>query len=195
MNNCIFSAHCTESFCDESCPAFVETSYLLERNDLNLHNAAFHQSDSCIQSILDMLSKFSGKLHVIQSENTVTTADNITYCAICKNWQGSRLHCNVYNLKYSNYIDWIKKSWSTKQESTELEYIKIWAASAKILIVSNLDYVSFNDFESQTLLNLIQCRSNSNQTTIIVTPKISMLVGKGLFFVRLQKILAEAVNG
>lgn len=36
MNNCIFTAHCTETICDKACPILVETSYLLERNGLSL---------------------------------------------------------------------------------------------------------------------------------------------------------------
>ena len=100
----------------------------------------------------------------------------VTYCAICKNWQGSRLHCNVYNLKYSSYLDDLKQSWNSRQDGDELEYKKIWTNSAKVLVVSNFDYVNFGDFESQTLLNIIQYRQDKGLTTILVTPPISSLV-------------------
>lgn len=193
MHNCIFTPHCIEEMCDKSCPMLVEASYLLERNGISMNSSVFNQNPADLQFALKVLDKSDGKLGVVVRNNTVPVAERITYTAICQNWQGNRLHCNVYNLKYSKYIEAIKKSWSTKTEPESLEYMRIWSNTAKVLIISNIDYVNFGDFESQTLLNLLQSRENSGQTTIIVSPKINLLVGKGLFFVRLQKILGDGV--
>lgn len=191
MYNCIFSAHCTESTCDAACPALVETSYLLERNDINMNSFVFKREPKYLASAINTLDKCRGKAKVVTATNTVNTAELLTYCAICQNWKGSRLHCNVYNLKYSTYIESIKQSWTTRTEPEDLEYMRIWSQSAKVLIISNLDYVSFGDFESQTLLNLLQYRHNPDQTTIIVTPPVNSLVGKGMFFVKLQQMLGD----
>jgi len=172
MYNCIFTAHCIENFCDKSCPILAETSYLLERNSIQSTNAVFKASPDKIQKTLQLLDASEGQLvsyEVGAKDNTIYEADLLTYCAICQNWKGSRLHCTVYNLRYSKYIDEIKKSWKGA-ESEELQYMRIWHDTAKILIISNTDYVSFTDFESQTLLNLIQQRQSEGLTTIVVRP-------------------------
>ena len=103
--------------------------------------------------------------------DTIKIADLLTYVAICENWKGSNLHCTVYNLKYSLYLEELKKSWSLKSEQEQLEYMRIWSQTAKILIISNVDYVDFKEFESQTLLNLIQTRSSQGLATLLVSPE------------------------
>lgn len=172
MHNCIFTAHCIEAVCDKSCPILAETSYLLERNNLQFTNPIFHAEPVKISKMMNLLESHENELvayEVGANDTTVYEADLLTYCAICKYWKGSRLHCTVYNLRYSKYLDELRKSWKSG-ESDELQYMKIWSETAKVLIVSNTDYVSFSDFESQTLLNLIQQRQSDNLTTIVVRP-------------------------
>lgn len=175
MYNCIFTAHCLENFCDGSCPILAEISYLLERNGINMKNPVLNSSESDIkkmQKVLELANeKTFGLVVDTPSVDTIRTSDLLAYVAICQHWKGSNLHCTVYNLKYSIYLDELRKSWSMKSEPESLEYMRIWAQSAKILIVSNFDYVNFNEFESQTLLNLIQIRSSLGLTTILVSPE------------------------
>ena len=113
MYNCIFTAHCTESNCDRSCPTLVETSYLLERNDIPWSSFVFSIDGELVNkanAILDKCSKQIGA-HVVSGKySTMQWADILTYCAICRNWQGSKLHCTVYNLKFSKYIELTKRS-------------------------------------------------------------------------------------
>lgn len=167
MYNCIFSAHCTEAFCDQSCPILVETSYLLERNGIDMSSYVFSASPTDLSTANTIVSDLTGKTGYYKCANSSKFADMITYAAICKNWKGSKLHCTVYNLRFSKYLELMKQSWAGGTDET-LEYMRIWAESAKVLIISNFDYVGFGDFESQTLLNLIQNRINNNATTIIV---------------------------
>lgn len=192
MYNCIFNGHCNHFLCDRSCPTLAETSYLLERNNITMNNAVFKSDAKKIQSYLRMLDTNEGSLKVILSNQTVQDADLLTYCGICKYWKGSRLHCTVYNLKYAQFIEMTKKSWSTKSEPDDLEYMRIWSQSAKLLIISNIDFINFRDFECQTLLTLLQSRSGPEFTTIVVSPPLSSLVGDGPFFGRLTSILKEA---
>lgn len=196
MHNCIFTPHCTEMICDRSCPILVETSYLLERNGISLNSDVFKSPPNGLNSTIvqDLLSSALNDVKAYKTANTIADAEYITYCAICHNWQGNRLHCNVYNLKYSGYLEAIKQSWTTKAEPEELEYMRIWANTAKVLIISNLDFVNFNDFESQTLLNLIQSRISTQKSTIIVFPGVAALVGKGEFFKILKNLLYQASN-
>lgn len=194
MDNCIFSGHCINMRCDKSCPALVETSYLLDRNGISISNDVFHSSEEDLQAANKLITDNQGKLKVYISKNTITSATLLTYVGICQNWRGSRLHCTVYNLKFFQYLEAIKKSWNSGS-SDNLEYTKIWASTSKLLIVSNIDFVNFKNFECQTLLELIQSRlSNPELTTIIVSPQLSALVGEGSFFSALMEILKKAAD-
>lgn len=194
MYNCIYAPHCMEDVCDASCPKWVETSYLLERNGIAITNPVFHAPQSKIDAVNSKLDLLSGKLGVVVSSDTVQAADLYTYCAICRNWQGSRLHCTVYNLKYSKFLDDTKKSWSSRFEPESLEYTRIFTDTSKVLVISNLDYVNFKDFESQTLLNIIQQRRSDQKTTIVVCPNPgpNKLIGDNAFFIRLKELLQAA---
>jgi hypothetical protein len=88
-------------------------------------------------------------------------------------------------------MDSIQKGFNSKGTDDDLEYVQIWVNSAQTLIISNLDYVNFRDFPAQTLLNLIQNRQVSRLTTILVTPKVSSLIGQGFAFGRLQELLGQ----
>lgn len=194
MDNCIFSGHCINMRCDKSCPALVETSYLLDRNGISISNDVFHSSEEDLQAANKLITENQGKLKVYISKNTITSATLLTYVGICQNWKGSQLHCTVYNLKFFQYLEAIKKSWNSGS-SDNLEYTKIWASTSKLLIISNIDFVNFKNFECQTLLELIQSRlSNPELTTIIVSPQLSALVGEGSFFSALMEILKKAAD-
>lgn len=196
MQNCIFSGHCMESRCDKSCPLLVQTTYLLERNDIPLNSNVFKTDPTMVNSICKILDDAKSSFRVVlDSQDTAAKSDIITYCAICQNWKGSQLHCVVYHLKFSQYVEEIQRSWSSRGgESENLEYTKIWSKSAKVLIISGIDFVNFKNFQCQTLLELLQLRnSNPDNTTILVSPPLSSLVGEGAFFSRLQDMMRKAV--
>lgn len=193
MYNCIFSNHCCETVCDKSCPILTQTTYLLERNNIDMQSNVFNTDPKRLHRFENIVDKSEGTFRCYMSNDTVNDAELLTYCSICKHWKASRLHCTVYNLKYSQYLDMIKQSWGSYSESSELEYMKIWASTAKVLIVSNIDYVNFKDFECQTLLNLLQSRASKEFTTIIVSPETKYLVGNSRFFPALTNKLDEAV--
>lgn len=194
MQNCIFSGHCSKQVCDKSCPTLAETTYLLERNKISMNSEVFHADPKRLVKMANIVDSSEGTLRTVITKNTVQDADLLSYIAICRNWKGSRLHCTVYNLRYSQYIEMMKKSWSSKSETSELEYMRIFSSSAKVLIISNIDYVNFRDFECQTLLTLLQSRSSGEYTTIIVSPPVTSLVGDSPFFGRLTEIIKEATK-
>lgn len=189
MQNCIFSGHCIQPKCDQSCPILAETKYLLDRNKLNMQSDVFHCNVDRLAWYDSLMDEHAGKLITLVDSDTVKVADNVTYAAICKYWKGSQLHCTVYNLRYSTYIDSVQNSWSMKSDNNDLEMMKIWATTAKVLIISNIDYVNFKDFQCQTLLSLIQSRTADKLTTIVVSPNPSSLVGSSMFFPKLQSML------
>lgn len=199
MVNCIFTGHCTEEqICSVSCPIYAQVSYLLERNGLKLTNPVFRMTEQEVSKYTSVLAQAQGTISsVVVSGSTFTNAaaDALTYCAICEHWKGSQLHCTVYNLKFAQYIEALQKSWSFNSDSQEVDYMKIWASNAQVLIISNLDFVNFKDFQCQTLLSLIQSRAGTDLTTILVTPTISSLMGDGQFFSRLTDMLTKQKVG
>ena len=176
--------------CDRSCPDLVTTTYLLERNNISASSNVFGMSSQDIQMCLTYLDKASGKFVVIADQkDTSRLATMLTYCSICQNWRNSQLHCTVYNLKFLQYLEATKKSWSGR-ETDSLEFQKIFIKTAKVLIISNIDFVTFKNFECQNLLEIMQSRSeNHDLTTIIVAPQLSSLVGEGQFFNTLSTML------
>lgn len=199
MKNCIFSTGCVDEICDKSCPRYAETSYLLERNGIDISNPVITKPPVAIDSVLDFLEYSQGQFTVYivpKKLNTLEIALLFTYVAICVNWRGNQLHCSVYNLKYSQYIDALKSTWSTRSEPDELQYMRIWSESAKVLIISNIDFVNFNDFESQTFLSLIQIRQVKQLTTILISPEFQYIIGsdKSRFFPLFMNLLKSSKN-
>lgn len=193
MRDCIFTGHCSELYCDKSCPIYAQVSYLMNLNHLDVTNSATRKTGKPIAVCSHILDSYAGKLIVIENDNIKAAADLFTYCAICKNWPGSCLNATVYSMNVSKYLEDIKRSWSVKCESDALQYSRIWSEASKILILSNMDYISFKkDFEAQTILSLIQDRESQSKTTVIVVKKVSELIGSGPFYDKMRKILEKA---
>lgn len=193
MQNCMFTGHCIKSSCDQSCPALQESSFLLEQNKIGLNSNVFHADAALIAKYINIVNTSDGKVQTVIAKNTNQIAELITYCGICKYWKGSRLHTAVYNLRLSQYLEGVQGSWSGNSNLDDLEYQKIWISKAKLLIISNMDFINFKDFQCQTLLTLLQSRDKPDMGTIIVTPQPQALVGSGLFFPRLQETLNRTI--
>jgi hypothetical protein len=187
----MFSGHCIKATCDQSCPALVESSFLLEQNNITINSDVFHANPTLLAKYNKIVENSEGKLQTVIAINTNSVAELLTYCGICKYWRGSRLHTSVYNLKLSQYLEGIQNSWSGSSNLDALEYQKIWVSKAKLLIISNIDFVNFKDFQCQTLLSLLQSRDKPDMGTIVVSPTTQSLVGSGLFFNRLHEILGR----
>lgn len=195
MHDCIFTGFCVNGECDKACPDYVESTYLLEKNNISLKSNVFHADPKLVQRYHNIVaSSEEKKLITVVANNTNEVAELLTYCGICKHWKHSRLHMVVYNLRFSQYLDNIQKSWNTKGMADNTEYTKIWSESAKLLIISNIDYVNFKEFQCQTLLSLIQNRDANGLSTIIVSPQIKSLAGDGLFFGQLKNIMTNSIQ-
>lgn len=192
MNNCMFSGHCIKEQCDQSCPSLAESSFLLEQNSISINSSVFHTDVALLNKYSKVIDNSETKtLQTVIAKNTNAIAELLAYCGICKYYRGSRLHTTVYTLKLSQYLEKIQGSWTGSSNLDDLDFQKIWVDKAKLLIISNIDYVNFKDFQCQTLLNLLQTRDKPGFSTIIVSPQTQSLVGSGLFFNRLQEILSR----
>jgi len=109
MHNCMFTGFCVNGECDKSCPDYVESTYLLERNNISLNSNVFHADPKLIQKYSNIITNSEGNLATVIASNTNDAAELLTYCGICKYWKHSRLNTVVYNLRFSQYIDNIKK--------------------------------------------------------------------------------------
>ena len=193
MHNCMFTGHCIKSACDQSCPAFNESSFLLEQNGIGLNSSVFHADPALLAKYNKYVEGSEGKLQTVIAKNTNSAAELIAYCGVCKYWKGSRLSTAVYTLKLSQHLETLQNSWSRTSNLDRFDFQKIWIDKAKLLIISNIDYVNFKDFQCQTLLSLLQSRDKPECGTIIVSPPTHTLVGSGLFFNRLQETLNRTI--
>ena len=195
MYNCIYSAYCLNTECDQSCPSYAEISYLLERNNIDINNPCFSASKDSIDTASKVLDACKNRVGCwISHNNPEGTADLFTYCAICEHGKGSQLHCNVYHLNYSKYVEMMRDSWKLANKPEDLEYIDIFIKSSYVLIISGLRYIKFNDFECQTLLRLLDERASKQKTTLVITPELSSLVGASADFLpRLKNMLGGVI--
>lgn len=191
MIDCIYSPHCTWKQCDLACPIHAEISYWMERCNIDMSNPVLKCGKQAIDKAMSIIQSREGKLSVFRSKNPDIAADTLAYCAICLHGRGTALSHGIYSLNFANYIDETKRSWQSKYEPEDLEFMRIWSNSASYLIVSGLDYVKFGDFECQTLLRLLQDRRSTTKSTYIVYGKEN-LVGSSDFFGRLLSLLKGA---
>lgn len=197
MNNCVLADKCSRTACDKSCPAYTEIDYLLSRNNIPLSSKVYNADFKIIGKYNDILDWHTNDTATVFVRNdamssTINAAQLMTFVGICKHWKGNCLHCSVYHLKFSTYLDDIQRSWSSRDNAESLEYQTIWVRTAKVLIISNLDFISFKDFQAQTLLNLIHERNSQGLSTIIISPPVGDLLGdmSSPFFKRLREVLS-----
>jgi hypothetical protein len=190
--DCPFKQYCKKIRCSNICADFSEIEYLMERNKLLNNKDIFMKSNRDFQNASEWLTAASNTYKVVISDNTLDTASCLTYAAICHHWKGNTFHCSVYHLDYASYLDKQQQSWG-KKDDEDMEYTQIFISKAQVLIVSNIDYVQFKDFQAQQLLNIIHGRKVNGLSSIVVSPKLSSLIGSGQFFQKLKDVLGKEV--
>lgn len=199
MINCPYTNTCTKFRCDFSCKEFSEFEHWMNRCDLSLSNPVTSASSELIEeaevyinrSLKDFTFDSSySNLGVVQVPKPAYFADLISYVLILKYCKNIGFYNGAYKLNYASYLDEIKKGWSSRNSSESLEDINIWIQSSKFLVIYNLGLVRFGDFESQTLLSILQNRYGDDKYTIIVLEKGAYcLPGKNdsIFYSKLKK--------
>lgn len=201
MLKCPYNSNCSKLGCDLSCAHFSETLHWIDRANLQVKSGVFtcslkdcETAHKIVEQAINDLGTNSQYAHlsVTQTDNPQYTAECLAYYIIFRYCRGIGFYNGIYKLNLLDYIDRIKASWSTREPSDRLENIKIWIKSSKYLIITNLDLIRFGDFESQTLLSILQDRYGDDNVTIICLSKGQYgLVGKpdSLFFARLKSEL------
>lgn len=189
-NDCPFKQYCAATECSTVCADQGEFSYLIERNGLTNNKSIFSLSSKALQDASECLTAAEECYKVVTTTDTSEVASCLTYAAICNYYKGNTYHCSVYHLNFAEYVNDLQKSW-TEGTTDELEYTDIFIEKCKVLIISNIDFVQFKDFQAQTLLNIAHNRKGHKQSTIIVSPKLNSLFGSGAFFTRLKEVFGK----
>lgn len=178
MHNCPFNNSCIKTVCDMSCSSKSEFEHWMHRCDLKLTNPMVNASRTDINTAARVLdatqdakiirNSNAANIGVLSTKNPQYMADLVAYVAISKYCQGNGFYNGVYKLNFSKYLEDIKESWNSRTDPTKLEDKRNWIQASKFLVISNLGFVRFGDFESQTLLNIFQDRYDSDKFTIVV---------------------------
>ena len=175
-----------------SCAKNVMSQLMLKKSDINNYSRCHEISTDTKLVCHNILEKSYGRFSTLETKklnlNSSECADLLLYTAVCDMCEGYGSSISAYHLKYSSYIQSIKDSWS-QGVSASLSEIQAFSSSSKVLIVSGLDYMNFKDFESQTMLVLLESRAKPNLSTVLTINSIDNLTGSGPFFTPLKDAL------
>lgn len=176
--DCIFLTRCTSQKCDMSCAKNTMSELLLEKSAVPKQSNCYATPKTVTDKYSELVKQNSGSLLTLEVKDPQLVADSITYTEVCEYCEGHGASVSVYQLKYSKYIQALKDSWS-QGVSGSLKETQAFCNTAKVLVISGLDFVMYSDFECQTLLTLFQDRARPGLSTVVVLSNISSLVTRG----------------
>lgn len=196
---CPFSSQCERAFCDYSCGKNVLFDVMMKKSEIKPQDVGAI-SVKLRDKVKQDLAKFKGyTIYITANRGSKMLGDIYAWLAACKLCPYYGSDVTVYHLKYSKYLEQLRQSWATKYEPEELIEARCFINTARVLVVSSLEYVQYKDFESQTLFSLLGERSyNRDFTTIVIGPEINTWLGphitRSQFANRLGIMLEEAVK-
>lgn len=196
---CPFSSQCERAFCDYSCGKNVLFDVMMKKSEIKPQDVGAI-SVKLRDKVKQDLAKFKGStIYITANRGNKMLGDIYAWLAACRLCPYYGSDVTVYHLKYSKYLEQLRQSWATKYEPEELIEARCFINTARVLIVSSLEYVQYKDFESQTLFSLLGERSyNREFTTIVIGPEINTWLGphitRSQFANRLGIMLEEAVK-
>lgn len=196
---CPFSSQCERAFCDYSCGKNVLFDVMMKKSEIKPQDVGAI-SVKLRDKVKQDLAKFKGStIYITANRGSKMLGDIYAWLAACKLCPYYGSDVTVYHLKYSKYLEQLRQSWATKYEPEELIEARCFINTARVLVVSSLEYIQYKDFESQTLFSLLGERSyNRDFTTIVIGPEINTWLGphitRSQFANRLGIMLEEAVK-
>lgn len=196
---CPFSSQCERAFCDYSCGKNVLFDVMMKKSEIKPQDVGAI-SVKLRDKVKQDLAKFKGStIYITANRGNKMLGDIYAWLAACKLCPYYGSDVTVYHLKYSKYLEQLRQSWATKYEPEELIEARCFINTARVLVVSSLEYIQYKDFESQTLFSLLGERSyNRDFTTIVIGPEINTWLGphitRSQFANRLGIMLEEAVK-
>ena len=181
VDRCVFEPFCTQKVCDRACARWAQSDYLMMRNNVRPSSPSFSMGEREVLRYDKLYRMCLGKTSVVQTSDTVTVSERMSYVMVFNCWQNSAMRVKCYSMSFSSYVQSLQQSWS-EGKSDDFQYQEIWSRSSQVLLVSGMDYVNFKDFQCQVVLQLVQDRERDGKTTVIVVPSVDRLVGSGSMF-------------
>lgn len=167
---CMYSNICTESHCDFTCIKGITSNMYIKESDFPLYSSVFmnYYTDEDFMKFGNIIKDCRRSFSVILSKGRKYLSDAFFYTAMVLENYHSLYWPEAFLLNYRKYTDAYKRSWKTGEEPYELRRSRYNAEHCCTLIITGLDTMIFGDFESQTLLALLEDRNKAKQSTIIV---------------------------
>lgn len=196
---CPFAAACDSPRCDYSCNRTSTLEAMIRHSEID-PNRLGKVSPEAISMIESYMQKFSGRTGmVLCNKDSKWLADLYSWVAICKlsRYYGSDIA--VFHLNFNQYVQNIRSGNWGRGESERMSLMRYFIRTARVLVISGLEYIQWYDTESQTLLQVIGDRErNSNFSTVIVGrhPKDYMTpYTHRPFAARVYEVLEEILAG
>ena len=185
--DCVFAETCDKLRCDYTCGEDVMFNYILNKSGIQTIEDKYDE-DVLIRD-QKMLSEHHGNLVCVETNDVVGKTREFVYIYACK-LRGTK--ANLVHISYSSYIQQVRDSW-TYGGTEDLEHIQVRLRKWTVAVISGIDYCMFKDFESQTLLNIIESRRMEGLTTIILTRSLTNIHGNSVFLSPLKEQLKEVL--
>lgn len=169
-HQCMYSNVCTEYECNRTCIKGVTSEYYVNASNFPLYSSEFmnYYNDEDFVKFGNIIKDHRRGYGVVVSKGRKYLSDAFFYAAMVIENYHSLYWPEAFMLNYRKYTDAYKRSWTTGEEPDSLQEARYNAEHCCTLIITGLDTMIFGDFESQTLLALLEDRNKAKQSTILV---------------------------
>ena len=167
---CMYCNICTEYECNFTCIKGVTSGYYVDASNFPLYSSEFMNfyTDEDFVKFGKIIKDHRRGYGVVVSKGRKYLADAFFYAAMVIENYHSLYWPEAFMLNYRKYTDSYRRGWTTGEEPDSLQEARYNAEHCCTLIITGLDTMIFGDFESQTLLALLEDRNKAKQSTILV---------------------------
>lgn len=176
-HQCMYCNICTEYECNFTCIKGVTSQYYVDASNFPLYSSEFMNfyTDEDFVRFGKIIKDHRRGYGVVVSKGRKYLSDAFFYAAMVIENYHSLYWPEAFMLNYRKYTDSYRRSWTTGEEPDSLQEARYNAEHCCTLIITGLDTMIFGDFESQTLLALLEDRNKAKQSTIIVMSDVDSI--------------------
>lgn len=176
-HQCMYCNICTEYECNFTCIKGVTSQYYVDASNFPLYSSEFMNfyTDEDFVKFGNIIKDHRRGYGVVVSKGRKYLSDAFFYAAMVIENYHSLYWPEAFMLNYRKYTDSYRRSWTTGEEPDSLQEARYNAEHCCTLIITGLDTMIFGDFESQTLLALLEDRNKAKQSTIIVMSDVDSI--------------------
>lgn len=176
-HQCMYCNICTEYECNFTCIKGVTSQYYVDASNFPLYSSEFMNfyTDEDFVKFGNIIKDHRRGYGVVVSKGRKYLSDAFFYAAMVIENYHSLYWPEAFMLNYRKYTDAYRRSWTTGEEPDSLQEARYNAEHCCTLIITGLDTMIFGDFESQTLLALLEDRNKAKQSTIIVMSDVDSI--------------------